>query len=72
MEINFMSSRKHPGLVKLVILNRRVFNEISMKLRTIPNGGAIEVKRRDKFGEYWAWTDLERALPLIGYKIVDK
>jgi len=71
MEINFMTNKRYPGLVKLVIKDGRVFKDISMRLRTIPNG-AIEIKRRDKFGEYWSWTELEQALPKIGYTIVDK
>jgi hypothetical protein len=71
MEINFMSNKHYPGLVKLVIPDRRWFKEISMRLRTIPDG-AIEIKRRDRFGEYWSWAELEQALPKIGYKIVDK
>jgi hypothetical protein len=71
MEINFMTNKYYPGLVKMVVKDHRTFREISMQLRSIPDG-AIEVKRKDKFGEYWLWEDLATALPKIGYTIVDK
>lgn len=66
-----MTNKYYPGLVKLVVKDHRKFREICMQLRSIPNG-AIEIKRKDKFGDYWLWEDLATALPKIGYTIVDK